>query len=81
MPDPTPPLKLVDQSNIGPGVFSNTVNVSVTPGEVFLDFGLIAPNTSVFGDGSGVLVSRVVLTKDHAKSLSEVLKNAVEGKL
>ncbi len=79
MTTPPSPIKLVDQSNIGPGVFSNTANVSVTPNEVFLDFGLIAPNTSVFGDANGVLVSRVVITKDHARNLAEVLRKAIEA--
>ena len=79
MPDPQLPIKLVDQSGIGPGVFSNMANVSATPSEVFLDFGLIAPNTSVFGDTNGVLVSRVVLTKEHALNLSEVIRKAVTG--
>lgn len=76
--DQTPPIKLVDTRDIGPGVFSNTVNVSVTPGEVFLDFGLIAPNTSLFGEEGGALVSRVVLTKQHALNLAEVIRRTIE---
>lgn len=70
--------KMIDRNNVGIGVFSNTVNVSMTPGEVFLDFGLLSPPTTHFGGPDDVsLVSRVVLTKEHALQLLDVLKKTL----
>ncbi len=75
-----PARKMIDRNNVGTGVFSNTVNLSMTPQELFLDFGLIAPPTSVFGGENDVtLVSRVVLTKQHALQLRDALTRTLEG--
>jgi hypothetical protein len=70
---------MIDRSDVGVGVFSNIVNVSMTPREVFLDFGMIAPPTSVLGgEGEVTLVGRVVLTKEHAMELRDVLARTLE---
>jgi hypothetical protein len=78
MQKPQPP-KMIDRNNIGT-TFSNIVNVSSTTNEVFLDFGLIAPATSIFGGAGDVtLVSRVILTKEHASQLVDTMAKAIQG--
>lgn len=64
--------KMHDEIGIGAGVFSNVVNVSITPREVFLDFGVGVPDPST-GTSKVNLVSRVILTKGHALELRDVL--------
>jgi hypothetical protein len=48
--------------------FSNIAQVNATDREVVLDFAFVQPNTNV-----GIVVSRVVLTPEHAKALRDVL--------
>ncbi|HVW66248.1 MAG TPA: DUF3467 domain-containing protein [Candidatus Peribacteraceae bacterium] len=71
--------KMIDRSDVGCGVFSNTANVAASAHEVFLDFGLIAPPTSIFGGENEItLVTRVILTKEHAIQLRDALSRTIE---
>ena len=72
----TPP-KMNDESNVGAGVFSNIVNLSMTPREVFLDFGLGVPD-SPSGKSKVNLMSRLILTKEHALELRDVLNRSLK---
>lgn len=56
------------------GVFSNTAKVNVSQREVVIDFALLEPNVK----GSAVLVSRVILTKEHAVELKNVLAKSLK---
>lgn len=48
--------------------FSNAAQVNANDREVIIDFAFIQPNTN-----QGVMVSRIALTPEHAKSLKDVL--------
>jgi len=69
--------KMHDESKVGAGVFSNIVNLSVTPREVFLDFGLVVPDS--LSEKSKVnLMSRIILTKEHAIEFRDVLNRSLK---
>ncbi len=55
------------------GVYSNIANVHVSKNEVMIDFIFNAPNEAI-------LVSRVILPIEHARSLKEVLVNLLKDK-
>lgn len=58
--------------------FSNIAQVHATDREVVFDFAFMQPNTN-----EGIMVSRVVLTPEHAKALRDVLTTTLkryEGK-
>lgn len=55
------------------GVYSNIANVHVSQNEVMIDFIFSAPKETI-------LVSRVILPIEHAKSLKEVLSNLLKDK-
>ena len=54
-------------------IFSNVVRVDATKREVIIEFAYIQPNTN-----KGILLSRVALTPEHAKSLKGVLNQLLE---
>lgn len=54
-------------------VFSNVAQVSATDREVVLNFAFVEPNTN-----QGIMVSKVVLTPEHAKLLVGVLSGVLE---
>jgi hypothetical protein len=56
------------------GVYSNTAQMTVSNAEVTLNFIYINPNDNP----QGTLVSRVIVTKEHAMQLSEHLKAVLE---
>jgi hypothetical protein len=68
---------MIDSNNIGAGVFSNIVNMHLSPREVIFDFGVALP-PSPASDGSVVLVSRVFLTIEHAKEFKTVLEETLK---
>lgn len=73
--EPTP---MSINGEIGKGVFSNTVNIACSPREVFLDFGLVAPDGSGGTSVKAALVSRVILSKEHALEFRDVLNRSLE---
>jgi len=54
-------------------VFSNVAQISATDREVVFDFAFIQPNTN-----QGIMVSRVVITPEHAKAFRDVLTNTLK---
>jgi len=76
--DPNQRPKMIDSKNIGVGVFSNIVNIALTPNEVFLDFGVVVPPVVGSSEGDVTLVSRIALTKAHAAELRDVLTTTLE---
>lgn len=74
-PQERPPM--LDENRIGAGVFSNIANVSISPREVFIDFGLASPEL-IAGSQKVTLMSRVILTKEHAMELRDVLSQSLE---
>jgi hypothetical protein len=71
---------MTDTDNIGSGVFSNIINITTNTKEIFLDFGVSFPKDTEKKEMGIKLVSRVILTKDHAKEFSVVLKRLLEQK-
>lgn len=62
----------IPEKNQAP-LFSNIAQVNVTDKEVVFDFAFVQPNTN-----EGIVVSRVVLTPEHAKALRDVLINTLK---
>jgi hypothetical protein len=72
--------KMSDSNNVGSGVFSNKINVALTPRELFIDFGVMLlenPNTMKH---KIELVSRVILTREHALELRDILNRTLSDK-
>ena len=65
-------LDVIVPPHVQGGVFSNIAQVNATPREVVLDFAFLQPNTN-----QAVIVSRVILTKEHAFELKKVLENVL----
>lgn len=65
-----------DPLGVSGGVFSNVVNLSLSPREVFLDFGLATPEVN--GETNVNLMSRIILTKEHALELRDVLAKTLK---
>lgn len=61
-------LKINIPERVQSAVFSNVAQVNATDREVVIDFAFVQPNTN-----QGIVVSRVALTPEHAKSLRDVL--------
>ena len=73
MDDKKKQLKVIIPSNIQGGVFSNIAHVSASQREVVIDFAFLQPDMS-----QAVIVSRVILTKEHAFELKKVLENVLK---
>ena len=61
------------------GVFSNAARVNITAREVVIDFAFMEPNNP----NQAILVSRIILTKEHTLDLKNVLERVLkdhEGK-
>lgn len=54
-------------------VFSNIARVDATDREVILEFSFVQPNTN-----AGILLNRIALTPEHAKSLRDILNQLLE---
>jgi len=67
-------LKVIIPHQVQGGVFSNVARVNLTSREVVVDFAFVDPNTN-----EGILVSRVILTKDHAVELKNVLEKVLKS--
>lgn len=63
-------LKINIPESVQGGKFSNIAQINTTDTEVTFDFAHVPPNST-----EGTLVSRVVLTPDHAYKFMEVLTN------
>jgi len=76
-PAPTPqgpkqqlPIELPDE--VAEGLYSNLMFITHSPSEFVLDFARVLP-----GNRKGKVYSRVVMTPQHAKALSELLQRNV----
>ncbi len=56
------------------GKYANMANINVTPAEVVLNFVYFHPADTP----QGTLVSRIVLSRNHAKEFAKKLKEVVE---
>lgn len=66
-------VKMDISAPIKGGVYSNIAHVYVSKSEVMIDFIFRAPKETI-------LVSRVILPIEHAKSLKEVMSNLLKDK-
>lgn len=66
-------LKINIPEKVQAAIFSNIAQVNATDREVVIDFAFVQPK-----DNQGIVVSRVVLTPEHAKALSDVLNNLLK---
>ena len=66
-------IKVYIPEHLRAGIYSNIANVQVSKNEVILDFIFTKPEEAT-------LVSRVVLSIEHAKSLEKVLSNILKDK-
>lgn len=63
-------LKIIIPKNMEIGVFSNIAQISSTDEIIIIDFAFVLPNSR-----KGNLVSKVIITKEHAKDLKRILSN------
>ena len=61
-------LKVIIPQQLQGGVFSNVARISISPREVIIDFAFVEPNVN-----QAILVSRVILTREHAFELKNLL--------
>lgn len=66
-------LNIIIPEKVQAPAFANVAQVNATDREVIMDFAFIQPNTN-----QGIMVSRVALTPDHAKSLRDVLSGLLK---
>lgn len=66
-------LNVMIPSDVQKGVFSNVAQVNVSPTEVIFDFAFLQPNTN-----QAVMVSRVILTKEHASQFRKVFNGVMD---
>lgn len=66
-------IKVHIPEHLRAGIYSNIANIQVSKNEVILDFIFAKPEEAT-------LVSRVVLSIEHAKSLEKVLSNVLKNK-
>jgi hypothetical protein len=66
------PIELPDE--VAQGVYSNLIFCTHSPSEFILDFARALP-----GARSGKIWSRIVLTPQHAKALSDLLNRNIES--
>lgn len=66
-------IKVLIPEHLRAGIYSNIANIQVSKNEVILDFIFAKPEEAT-------LVSRVVLSIEHAKSLEKVLTNVLKNK-
>jgi len=71
---PRPPLQVAAFGDSRKGVYSNLINVQGNKEEFILDFVLVD------SPSGGHLVSRVVISREHAKRLAEALKKTIQQK-
>jgi hypothetical protein len=66
-------LQVKVPDNIRPGVYANITNVNITKSELVLNF-IYANEADV---PQGTVVSRVIVTREHARELVELLKDSI----
>ncbi|HNW96304.1 MAG TPA: DUF3467 domain-containing protein [Candidatus Paceibacterota bacterium] len=66
-------LKITIPEKVQSALFSNVAQINATDREVVIDFAFVQPNTN-----QGIVVSRIALTPEHAKSLQGVLANLLK---
>ncbi len=66
-------LKIIVPEKIQAPLYSNVAQINVTDREVSLNFAYFEPNTD-----QGVMVSKIILTHDHAKELIATLGGTLE---
>lgn len=76
-PRPAPPpaqqLPIELPDDVAEGLYSNLMFITHSPSEFVLDFARALPGTR-----KGKIYSRIVMTPQHAKALSELLKRNVQ---
>ncbi len=75
-PRPGPPgqqLQIELPDDVAQGVYSNLIFITQGPSEFVLDFARALPGTR-----KGKVYSRIVMTPQHAKALSQLLERNIE---
>ena len=72
-PPPTQQLPIELPDDVAEGLYTNLMFITHSPSEFVLDFARALPGTR-----KGKIYSRVVMTPQHAKALSELLKRNVQ---
>lgn len=69
----SPKLSVYIPNEIRAGKYANVVNASVTSGEVALNFIYATPNDTP----QGTLVSRVIINRETAREMAELLRQII----
>lgn len=70
--------KPVFDDNLKEGIFSNSVSISLSQREVFLDFKLIGPDEKNVNNLKQKTITRIILTKEHALEFKNVLSKTLK---